>query len=106
VNITQRLGDVGIVDQHVETPLYLLDDHGGAPGRVVGRDVELDEACADCLRGRAATPGVTSSQVHAVPGTSKPAYRLQADALVGAGDQAHRAPSGAVIADAFRLRST
>ena len=90
VNIAQRSGDAGIVDQHVETSLFLLDDAGGAPGRVVGRDVELDEASARCLRGSATALRVTSGQVHAVPGAGKSAYRLQADALVSAGDQAHR----------------
>jgi hypothetical protein len=36
-------------------PLILFDDVGGAPDRVVGRDVELDEAGTEFFRGSATT---------------------------------------------------
>jgi hypothetical protein len=68
MDIAYRPGDGGVVDQHVETSLFLLNDLGGAPDRVVGRDVELDEAGTPALGGRAALVGVSGANVDRVSG--------------------------------------
>ena len=66
---------------------------GGAPNRVIGRDVQLDELGADCVGGSTTTLRVTRTEIHAMPGADKSTYRLETDSLVGSGDQAHRAGS-------------
>src|ERR687892_2128142 len=68
----------------------LLDDVGRAPDRVVGGDVELDEAGTEAVGGRAAPLGVTGADVDNVPGLEQTPRRLVPETLVRARDERDR----------------
>ncbi|GAA1913879.1 hypothetical protein GCM10009753_52700 [Streptantibioticus ferralitis] len=92
--VTQRTGDAGVVDQHVEVPGGRLDGVGGVTDRLVGGHVQFEEVRANGLDGGLSTLAAAGGEIHAVPGLDQTPGRLQPDTPIGAGDQhdgcAHR----------------
>lgn len=93
VDIAHGTSDAGVVDQDVEMPLCPLNDFGRTPNRIVRGHLQLDELSAGRLGDRTTTLRVTRTEIHAMPRTNKPTYRLKADPLIGSRDQAHPAIS-------------
>jgi hypothetical protein len=79
--------DAGIVDQDVEVTRRVLDGLHGSGDRGVVGDVEQHERSAERLGGTLPALGIPSAQVHGVAGRDETAGRLEAKALVAAGDQ-------------------
>jgi hypothetical protein len=85
--VTHRAGDAGVIDQHVQAPLGLLDAAGGVTDRLIGGHVQFQEPRAGGHGGGPSALAAAGGEIHAVPGPGQAPGRLQTDALIGAGDQ-------------------
>ena len=87
MDVAERASDAGVVDQHVQVSVGLLDDLRGVADGLIRGHVHLEERCAGGARGGLPEPGIAGGEIDAVARPGQPPHRFQADALIGPGDQ-------------------
>jgi hypothetical protein len=82
-----RAVHAGVVDQHVDRTLVVLDVRGRRRDRMVVRDVDLDEAGSERVGCGLAALTVAGADDHGLTECDEPAGGLVAEPLVGSGDE-------------------